>query len=48
MGNAIEKNEFRIFLLALRQRLEYFEGFSQVDISNDGSISLEEFMLQID
>ena len=34
--NSIEKGEFRIFLVSLRQRLEYFEGFNEVDISGDG------------
>jgi hypothetical protein len=41
---AIEKDEFRIFLISLRQRLEYFEGFSEIDIHGDGSIDKEEFM----
>lgn len=48
MNNQIEKNEFRVFLVALRQRLEYFEGFTQIDIEGDGEISKEEFLAQID
>ena len=48
MSSQIEKNEFRVFLVALRQRLEYFEGFSQIDIQGDGEISKEEFLAQID
>ena len=48
MNNCIEKREFRIFLVALRQRLEYFEGFSKVDVSGDGALNKEEFLSCID
>ena len=44
MSNCIEKREFRIFLVALRQRLEYFEGFSKVDVSGDGHLDKVEFI----
>lgn len=32
----IEKREFRIFLLALRQRFEYYQAFKMLDQSGDG------------
>ena len=31
----IEKKEFRVFLVALRQRFEYFVAFKKVDTGND-------------
>jgi Ca2+-binding EF-hand superfamily protein len=40
----IEKKEFRIFLVALRQRFEYFQAFKRIDASGDGKIDLNEFM----
>ena len=39
----IEWREFRIFLLALRQRFEYWEAFKKIDDGGDGRIDLEEF-----
>ena len=36
----IEKSEFRIFLVALRQRLEYLQAFAQIDVGGDGHIEL--------
>lgn len=40
----IEKKEFRIFLVALRQRFEYFEAFKRIDTGNDGRIDVNEFI----
>ena len=40
----VEKKEFRIFLVALRQRFEYFMAFKRVDADGDGRIDLGEFM----
>ena len=31
----IEKSEFRVFLIALRQRFEYFQAFNKIDTGND-------------
>lgn len=42
--NLIEKSEFRIFLVALRQRLEYLQAFAQIDIGGDGMLELQEFL----
>ena len=39
----MEKSEFRVFLLALRQRFEYLQAFKRIDSGNDGRIDLEEF-----
>ena len=39
----IELNEFRFFLLSLRQYLEYYVAFARVDSDSDCAISLEEF-----
>jgi Ca2+-binding EF-hand superfamily protein len=43
----IELNEFRIFLVYLRQYLECFEMFDRVDTSDDKKISLDEFKLAL-
>lgn len=40
----IEKSEFRVFLVALRQRLEYLQAFAQIDVGGDGSVELQEFV----
>ena len=40
----IEKIEFRVFLIALRQRYEYFQAFKTIDTSGDGMLDLEEFI----
>jgi len=40
----IERVEFRIFLIALRQRYEYFEAFKIIDTSGDGMIEIQEFL----
>ena len=42
-NNYIELKEFRIFLLALKQYLEYYEAFDEIDTSNDRRITLNEF-----
>jgi len=39
----IEKKEFRIFLLTLRQYFEYSEAFSRIDSNDDKRIVLVEF-----
>ena len=39
----IQKKEFRIFLVALRQRFEYWEAFKKVDSGADRRIDLKEF-----
>lgn len=40
----IEWREFRTFLVAFRQRLEYFVAFKRIDSGNDGRINLKEFV----
>ena len=40
----IEKREFRTFLVALRQRFEYFVAFKKVDTGNDQRIDYNEFL----
>lgn len=40
----LEKKEFRLFLVALRQRFEYFQAFKRIDSGGDGRIDLMEFM----
>ena len=40
----IEKKEFRIFLVALRQRFEYFQAFKRIDSGGDGRIDIHEFI----
>ena len=44
----IEKIEFRIFLIALRQRFEYYQAFKQIDTSGDGFIEIDEFIEAVD
>ena len=39
----LEKRELRVFLIALRQRFEYFQAFKKIDTGGDGRISLREF-----
>ena len=40
----IEQREFRIFLVALKQRFEYWEAFKIIDTGGDGRIDLTEFI----
>ena len=40
----IQKSEFRIFLVALRQRFEYWQAFKRIDAGGDGRIDLQEFL----
>ena len=42
--NYVEFNEFRIFLLALRQRFEYWVAFKKIDSDHSGQIDIEEFI----
>ena len=39
----IEKSEFRVFLIALRQRFEYLQAFQRIDTGGDGRIDFREF-----
>ena len=39
----ISQQEFRIFLVALKQRFEFWEAFKKSDSENDRRISLQEF-----
>lgn len=39
----IEKNEFRLFLVYLRQYFEYFEMFNRIDTGDDKKVNLQEF-----
>ena len=41
----IERVEFRVFLIALRQRYEYFQAFKVIDKSGDGIIQYDEFFI---
>jgi Ca2+-binding EF-hand superfamily protein len=41
----IELNEFRYFLIYLRQYLEYFEMFDKIDTNDDKKVTLSEFKL---
>lgn len=41
--DAIDKHEFRLFLVALTQRLEYLEAFNKMDAGGNGLMNLEEF-----
>jgi len=43
VNDYIEKREFRVFLVALRQRFEYLMAFRRVDLDDDGRIDIEEF-----
>ena len=36
----IEKIEWRVFLISLRQRYEYFQAFKIIDNSGDGKLDL--------
>lgn len=40
----IEKKEYRIFLLYLRQYFEYFVMFKKLDKTKDDKLSLDEFI----
>jgi Ca2+-binding EF-hand superfamily protein len=40
----IERIEFRVFLIALRQRYEYFQAFKVIDTSGDGILDISEFI----
>ena len=41
--DAVDKQEFRLFLVALTQRLEYLEAFNKLDAGGNGSIDQQEF-----
>jgi Ca2+-binding EF-hand superfamily protein len=43
----IEKNEFRLFLVYLRQYFEYYVMFNRIDSGNDKKISYDEFVQAI-
>ena len=43
----VQKPEYRIFLLYLRQYFEYFVMFKKVDTSGDDKISIEEFKVAV-
>ena len=40
----MEKREFRILLVALRQRFEYLQAFRRIDSGNDGRVDMAEFL----
>jgi hypothetical protein len=40
----VEKREFRILLVALRQRFEYLQAFRRIDTGQDGRVDLTEFL----
>jgi hypothetical protein len=40
----VDKAEFRIFLLAFKQRMEYLQAFKAMDSSGDKKIDLNEFL----
>ena len=40
----VERKEFRVFLVALRQRFEYLQAFQRIDKDNNGKIELDEFL----
>ena len=44
----VERKEFRLLLLALRQYFEYYQAFARIDTSDDSRISKEEFMQGLD
>jgi len=39
----LEKRDFRIFLVALRQRFEYLVAFKQIDTGEDQRFDYKEF-----
>ena len=43
----VQKPEFRIFLMYLRQYFEYFVMFRKIDTSDDNRVSINEFKLAI-
>ena len=43
----IERSEFRLLLLYLRQMFEYFQAFARVDLGNDNRIDENEFIASI-
>jgi len=43
-SDAIDKQEFRLFLVALTQRLEYLEAFNKLDAGGNGSLDQQEFV----
>ena len=43
LDDYIQFSEFRVFLVALRQRFEYLMAFRRVDLDNDGRIDIDEF-----
>ena len=40
----IEKDKFRIFLVALKQRFEYWHAFKSIDSGDDHKINYQEFL----
>ena len=44
----VEKREFRVFLVALRQRFEYQEAFKRIDYNDDDRIDINEFAQALD
>ena len=42
-NDSIERSEFRLLLVYLRQYFEVWQMFDEIDASNDGSITFEEF-----
>lgn len=40
----LDKQEFRLFLVALTQRLEYLQAFNKLDAGGNGSIDQQEFV----
>lgn len=46
--NLLEWNEFRIFLVYLRQYFEYYVLFKQIDKSDDQKIQIDEFKKAVD
>ena len=43
----VEKKEFRILILYLRQYFEYFLMYKEIDANGDGRLSINEFKQQI-
>lgn len=43
----VEKDEFRLLLVYMRQYFEYFVAFNRIDVNMDQKLSLEEFRLAV-
>lgn len=43
----VERNEFRIFLVYLRQYFEYWQMFERIDTNHDRKVTLSEFKLAL-